>query len=129
MRGLRDNLSIGAPLMIDLPSQWASNRPTCRGVTDRASEYLDDRLVGPTKVLVDMHLVSCAHCRVYMKQIDLISAALKGLTTLHPSSSNVVVRANSLLRAMTRRGEPNSPLMPASLVTKASDALGSRARE
>lgn len=115
--------------MIDLPSQWPSSGLTCRGVTDRASEYLDDRLFSLTKMLVDLHLASCAHCRVYMKQIDLISAALKGLNTLHPTPANVVARANSLLRAMTRLGEPNSPLMPASLVTKASDVLGSRGRE
>ena len=71
--------------MKDHPSQWTSNRLTCRGVTDRASEYLDDRLVGLTKVLVDMHLVSCAHCRVYMKQIDLISAALRSFPAPYAS--------------------------------------------
>ena len=88
MRGLRDNLSIGALLMKDRPSQWTSNRLTCRDVTDRASEYLDDRLVGLTKVLVDMHLVSCTHCRVYMKQIDLISAALKSFPAPYASLLN-----------------------------------------
>ena len=74
--------------MKDHRSQWTSNRLTCHGVTDRASEYLDDRLVGLTKVLVDMHLASCAHCRVYMEQIDLISAALKRLATLSPPPVN-----------------------------------------
>ena len=85
--------------MKDHPSLWASNGLTCRDVTDRASEYLDDRLFSLTKVLVDLHLVFCAHCRVYMKQIDLISAALKGLTTLHPSpASGLCPRQQSAAR-------------------------------
>ena len=88
MRGLRDNLSIGALLMKDHPSRWISNGLTCRGVTDRASEYLDNRLLGLTKVLMDTHLASCAHCRVYMKQIDLISAALKSFPAPYPSRVN-----------------------------------------
>jgi hypothetical protein len=74
--------------MNDHPSLWASNGLTCRGVTDRASEYLNDRLLSLTKVQVVLHLVSCAHCRVYVKQIELISSALRGLPTLYPSPMN-----------------------------------------
>ena len=74
--------------MKDHPSQWGGNGLTCRGVTDRASDYLDDRLFSLTKVLVDLHLASCAHCRLYMEQIDIISAALRGLPTLSPSPVN-----------------------------------------
>lgn len=67
------------------PSQWINNGPTCRDVTNRASEYLDDHLPILTGDQVSLHLESCAHCLVYVKQIDLVSSALRGLPTLFPS--------------------------------------------
>ena len=74
--------------MKDHPSQWIPSGLTCRDVTDRASEYLDDRLPILTKVRVRLHLASCAHCRAYMKQIDLVSSALRSLPMLYPSPLN-----------------------------------------
>ena len=74
--------------MKDHPSQWIHSGLTCRDVTDRASEYLDDRLSILIKVRVGLHLVSCAHCRTYVKQIDLISSALRSLPKLYPSPVN-----------------------------------------
>ena len=74
--------------MNDHPSQWIPSGLTCRDVTDRASEYLDDRLPILTKVRVGLHLASCAHCRAYMKQIDLVSSALRSLPKLYPSPLN-----------------------------------------
>ena len=74
--------------MKDHPSQWIHSGLTCRDVTDRASEYLDDRLPILTKVRVGLHLASCAHCRAYMKQIDLVSSALRSLPKLYPSPLN-----------------------------------------
>jgi anti-sigma factor RsiW len=74
--------------MKDHPSQWIRSGLTCCDVTDRASEYLDDRLPILTKVRVGLHLASCAHCRAYMKQIDLVSSALRSLPKLYPSPLN-----------------------------------------
>ncbi|HSQ51390.1 MAG TPA: zf-HC2 domain-containing protein [Nitrospiraceae bacterium] len=74
--------------MNDHPSQWVPSRLTCRDATDRASEYLDDRLPILTKVLVGLHLASCVHCHTYLKQIDLVSSALRSLPKLHPSPLN-----------------------------------------
>src|SRR6185295_4876094 len=88
MEGLRGDTSIGGPLMKDDPSQWTCSGLSCRDVTDRASEYLDDRLLSLTKTQVVLHLASCAHCRAYVKQIDLISSALGSLPTLPPSTVN-----------------------------------------
>ena len=70
--------------MKDHPSQGIHRGLTCRDLTDRASEYLDGRLPILTKVLVGLHLSSCAHCRAYMKQIDLVSSALRSLPNLYP---------------------------------------------
>jgi predicted anti-sigma-YlaC factor YlaD len=74
--------------MKDHPSQWIRSGLTCCDVADRASEYLDDRLPILTKVRVGLHLASCAHCRAYMKQIDLVSSALMSLPKLYPSPVN-----------------------------------------
>jgi predicted anti-sigma-YlaC factor YlaD len=71
--------------MKDYSSQGTRSGLTCRTVTDRASEYLDDRLFSLTKLLVDLHLASCVHCRAYMGQIDFISSVLRSLPTLDPS--------------------------------------------
>jgi predicted anti-sigma-YlaC factor YlaD len=74
--------------MKDDTSQWTRSGLSCRDVTDRASDYLDGCLPILTKVHVGLHLSSCAHCRVYVKQIDLISSALRSLPTLPPSTVN-----------------------------------------
>ena len=74
--------------MKDHPSLWTHSGLTCCDVTDRASEYLDDRLPILTKVRVGLHLASCAHCRAYMKQIDLVSSTLRSLPKLYPSRLN-----------------------------------------
>ncbi|HSL06121.1 MAG TPA: zf-HC2 domain-containing protein [Nitrospiraceae bacterium] len=66
----------------------ASRGLTCWDVTGRASEYLDDHLPILTKVLVGLHLASCAHCRSYVKQIDLVSSALRTFPKLYPSPVN-----------------------------------------
>jgi predicted anti-sigma-YlaC factor YlaD len=66
----------------------ASEGLTCWDVTGRASEYLDDHLPTLTKVQVDLHLASCAHCRAYVKQIDLVSSTLRSLPKLYPSPVN-----------------------------------------
>jgi predicted anti-sigma-YlaC factor YlaD len=74
--------------MKDHPSQWIRSGLTCCDVTDRACEYLDDHLPILTKVLVGLHLSSCAGCRAYMQQIDLVSSALRSLPKLYPSPVN-----------------------------------------
>ena len=76
--------------MKDHPSQWIRSGLTCCDVSDRASEYLDDRLPILTKVRVGLHLASCAHCRAYVKQIDLVSSALRIMSVpkLYPSPVN-----------------------------------------
>ena len=66
----------------------ASEGLTCWDVTDRASEYLDDRLPILAKVRVDLHLASCSHCRTYVKQINLVSSALRSLPKLYPLPAN-----------------------------------------
>jgi len=61
--------------MKDYLSQSDDSGLTCRDVTDRVSEYLDDRLSMSTKSLVGLHMASCVHCRTYMKQLRLVRDA------------------------------------------------------
>ena len=74
--------------MKDHPSQWIHSSLTCLDVTDRASEYLDDRLPNLIKFLVGLHLTSCVYCRTYVKQIGLVSSALRSLPNLYPAPVN-----------------------------------------
>ena len=54
-------------------------------VTDRTSEYLDDRLPIMTNVRVGLHLASCADCSAYLKQIALVLDAVPMLPNQLPS--------------------------------------------
>jgi putative zinc finger protein len=74
--------------MKDDPSQRIPSGLTCRDVTDRASEYLDNRLSVLANNSVGLHLMSCASCRVYMGQLSLVSSALRRLPPLYPSALN-----------------------------------------
>ena len=74
--------------MKDHPSQSIHSDLTCREVTDRASEYLDESNFILTKVRVGLHLASCTHCRAYVQQIDLVSSALSSLPKLYPPPIN-----------------------------------------
>jgi predicted anti-sigma-YlaC factor YlaD len=79
----------------------ASEGLTCWDLTDRASDYLDDHFPILAKVQVGLHLASCAHCRAYVKQIDLVSSALRSLPKLYPS---IVDRLNLCQQFAARHG-------------------------
>ena len=74
--------------MKDHPSQWIASGLTCRDVTDRTSDYLDEQLPILTKVRVGLHLASCAHCRAYVKQIALVRDVLSLFPRRYPSPIN-----------------------------------------
>jgi putative zinc finger protein len=74
--------------MKDHPSQWIHSGLTCRDVTDRVSEYLDDRLPMWTKIRFALHFASCADCRTYVTHIVLIRDTLTSLPTPAPSPIN-----------------------------------------
>ena len=74
--------------MREHPAQWIYSGLTCREVTDRTSDYLDDSISILTKIRVGLHLASCSHCRVYVQQIDLVSSALSSLPKLYPPPMN-----------------------------------------
>lgn len=74
--------------MKDHPSQWIQSGLTCRDVTDRVSEYLDDRLPILTTIRIGLHLASCADCRTYVSHIVLVRDTLTGLPKLAPSPIN-----------------------------------------
>ncbi len=85
--------------MKDHPSQWITSGLTCRDVADRATDYLDERLPILTQVRCGLHLASCAHCRVYMKQLALVSACAR----LVPSASIPALNRLHLRRYFSAR--------------------------
>jgi len=74
--------------MTDNPLQWNHSGLTCRDVAGRASHYLEDRLPLSIKILVGLHLASCAGCRSYVKQIAAVCETLAGLPKLSPPPIN-----------------------------------------
>lgn len=94
--------------MKDHPSQGIHGGLTCRDLTDRASEYLDGRLPILTKVLVAPHLASCTPCRAYVKQINLVSSALRSLPNLYPSPVHRLRLRQQLPRATPPWSAPPS---------------------
>lgn len=52
---------------------------SCREVTDKASDYLDDALPLGQRMALRMHLAMCRHCRRYLRQLRATVAALGSL--------------------------------------------------
>lgn len=71
--------------MKDHPSPWIDSGLTCRDITNRATDYLEDRLSTFTKERVGFHLESCAGCRAYVAQLSLVRDTLKLLPKQVPS--------------------------------------------
>jgi anti-sigma factor RsiW len=59
--------------------------PTCRDVADHASDLLDDTLPWHTRLRLRAHLLMCAHCSEYVRQLALVVRALRGLPPEPPA--------------------------------------------
>ena len=70
------------------PSQLIDSGLACRDVAEWVTDYLEDRLPGLTMIRIGLHLASCADCCSYVKQIDLVSSALRGLPRIYPTPVN-----------------------------------------
>ncbi len=50
--------------------------PSCREITERASDYLDQNLSPWQRAAFRMHLLMCVYCRRHVKHLDLTVATL-----------------------------------------------------
>lgn len=50
---------------------------SCKGVSARASDYLDRQQPRGERVRVMFHLLICGHCRRFMRQFRLLLASLR----------------------------------------------------
>lgn len=71
--------------MHDHPSRWVPGRVTRREVAGPASDYLEEQLPILPRVLLSLHLASCAGCRAYFEQVSLVGAAVTQLQTASPA--------------------------------------------
>lgn len=53
--------------------------PTCREVSEQASENLDEPVKGTKWLKLKLHLLICAYCRRYNQQIGLARETVKSL--------------------------------------------------
>jgi predicted anti-sigma-YlaC factor YlaD len=74
--------------MKDHSSQSIHSGLTCRDITDRVSEYLDDCVPLLTKIRVGLHLASCSDCRTYVRHTLLVRDTLTCLPKPSPSPVN-----------------------------------------
>jgi len=54
--------------------------PSCREITEQASDYLDQNLPPWKRAAFRMHLLMCVYCRRHMKHLDLTVATLGKIT-------------------------------------------------
>jgi hypothetical protein len=62
--------------------------PSCREVTEKASEYVDKELSFWQRMGFAVHLFICVHCRRYVKQLRLTIGALGKLQQENDSPRN-----------------------------------------
>ena len=60
---------------------------SCKDVTEKANQYIDQELPLFTRLKVQLHLFVCVNCRVYLKQLRLTISTL-GLMS-GPEDTNV----------------------------------------
>jgi predicted anti-sigma-YlaC factor YlaD len=63
-------------------------RADCRQVAERTADYLDGRLMPVTDARVALHLVSCAGCRAYVRQMAVLRQAISSLPRHTPTPIN-----------------------------------------
>jgi hypothetical protein len=71
---------------------------SCREVSDLAAELLEGRARLPQRMAARWHLMSCRHCRQYLRQLRLTIGILRGTRFSYPS-----VRPESVLNEIDDR--------------------------
>jgi hypothetical protein len=66
--------------MIRLKHCWHLLNLPCEGMSRLASESLDRALTRPERAALRLHTLYCAACRRYLRQLELISRALRRLS-------------------------------------------------
>ncbi len=59
---------------------------TCRDVTERVTDYVEDAMPYSERVSLWMHLAMCKHCRAYLQQYRDTIATLNKLPDAPPSA-------------------------------------------
>jgi anti-sigma factor RsiW len=80
---------------------------TCREVTERASEYLDDNLPFGRRLAFRLHLMMCRHCRRYVDQLarTIVVARAAGRKATDPETVNRIAALLKRSRAEARPTE------------------------
>lgn len=71
---------------------------SCREMSDLAAELLEERAHLPRRIAARWHLMTCRHCRRYLRQLRLTIGILRGTRFSYPW-----VRPESVLDAIDDR--------------------------
>ncbi len=80
--------------------------PSCREITERASDYLNQDLPPWQRAAFRMHLLMCVYCRRHVKHLGLTIATLKKIANEEKAHEN-----NDIQRiiALIERQQKESP--------------------
>ena len=73
---------------------------TCKEQVARSSDYLDGQLTFRERLLVRHHLMFCPNCRRFIKQMRLMSAALRKLP--EPLPTDLEQTVERMMREQSR---------------------------
>jgi predicted anti-sigma-YlaC factor YlaD len=91
--------------MKEQSSPQSAQEVTCQEVAEWASAYLEQHVDDPTKVRMALHLVLCAGCDAYVRQI----AAVRDLVGLLPEPSPDQAQRDRLRQAfVAQQKRPSS---------------------
>lgn len=85
---------------------------TCREVTELVTDYVEGRLRLRDRLAMVMHLGMCPRCRLYVRQVRAVVAAMPSVT-VPPAPDDVVASLSSLFAA----APPKKPPMSAELLS------------
>lgn len=68
---------------------------SCQELSDLASQLLEERARLPQRIAARWHLMTCRHCRRYLRQLRLTMGILRGTRFSYP-----LVRPQSVLDAI-----------------------------
>jgi len=82
--------------------------PSCRDITEHASDYLDHALSPWHRAGFRLHLLMCLYCRRHIKQLRLTVATVGRLPPDDPTAEAEEKQLEALLHAL-REGKTQGP--------------------
>jgi hypothetical protein len=98
-------------------------KTTCEQLSGRWTDYLERRLPWSERLRAHLHVVRCAHCRRYVRQLRATAATLRGLEVKPRLDATTLDALTTRYREQLRRTPPQPIPWPARVLAKVDLAL------